>query len=117
MQSQLVKSGLLLICKTKLKNLGLALGLFLHSMIEAIGCYLALFIFSYNCFKKNEVTRPKVKPFKMHHALNAIKQNGQSNKQLKDQREHYFTTICMGCKPEANVDVNECFRMLVMVLN
>ena len=70
MQSQLVKSGLLLICKTKLKNLGLALGLFLHSMIEAIGCYLALFIFSYNCFKKNEDTRPKMMPLKVHHVLN-----------------------------------------------
>ena len=58
MQSQLVKSGLL-ICKIKLKNLGL-LGLFLPSMTEAIGCNLAMFIFSYNCFKKNEDTRPKV---------------------------------------------------------
>ena len=55
MQSQLVKSGL-------------SLGLFLPSMTEAIGCNLAMFIVSYNCFKKNEDT--KVMPFKMHHVLN-----------------------------------------------
>ena len=36
MHSQLVESGLLLICKTKLKNLGLAFGLFLSSITEAI---------------------------------------------------------------------------------
>ena len=39
-------------------------------------------------------------PFKMHHALNHpfhyIKQNGQRNKQLKEEQEHYLTTIYMG---------------------
>jgi hypothetical protein len=55
MQSQLVNSGLLLICKTKQYNLGLSL---VPSMTEAIGCNLAMFIFSYNFFKKNEDTQP-----------------------------------------------------------
>ena len=52
MQSQLVKSDLLLIGKAK-KNQGLSLGLFFFTIV-----------------KKNEDTRPKVMPFKMHNALN-----------------------------------------------
>ena len=56
--------------KTKEKNQGLTLCLFLPSMAEAIGCNLVMFIFRYNCFRKMKAQDQKVMPFKMHHALN-----------------------------------------------
>ena len=47
-------------CFVKLnsKNPGLSLGIVLPSMTEAIGCNLAMFIFSYNFFEKNKETIP-----------------------------------------------------------
>ena len=67
-------------------------------MTDAIGCNLATLIFSYNCFKKNEDTR--------------LKEQQTIKRTLFHNYLHVSLTLF-----EANVDVNECFRMLVMVLN
>ena len=78
---------------------------FLLSMTEAIGCNLAMFIFITIALRKIKKQYQKWCHLKCNmlwiihvHPLHNIKQNGQSNEQLKEQQEHYFTTIYMGCK-------------------
>jgi hypothetical protein len=65
-------------------------------MTEAIGCNLAMFIFITIALRK--IKKQYQKYIIPVHPLHNIKQNGQSNKQLKEQQEHYFTTIFLGCK-------------------